>query len=262
MESLSVVIIGYNEEKNIGACIDAVKPIADEVILLDSFSYDKTVAIASAKGAAIRQSYFHDYISQKKKAIEFASHHYVLVLDADEIPDETLQQAILAQKRLGFPQRAYTMNRCSIFCHKPIRRGLWYPDKKLRLFDRRVASCGGLNPHDRIFLDKGIQAMHLPGELVHHAFDTVKEYLERNKAVSIAAAQSIFDAGIRRHWSKPVLSPLWAFINGYILRRGFLDGKTGLIIAVNTARQSWLKYKYLRQLELKNKWQLTYKPAH
>ncbi|MFN8242464.1 MAG: glycosyltransferase family 2 protein [Ferruginibacter sp.] len=265
MPPLSVVIIGYNEEKNIGACIDAVRHFADEVILLDSFSTDATLAIARSHGALIRQSYFHDYISQKKKAIQFASHEHVLLLDADEIVDEILAAAICEQKAAGFPHKAYSMNRCSIFCGRYIRRGLWYPDKKLRLFDRRAVSCGGLNPHDRICVHSNEKPFHLSGELIHHAFETVAEYHTRNRVVSYTAARSIFEAGVRKHWSKIVVSPLWAFLNGYLFRLGFLDGKAGWIIAVNTARQSFWKYRCLRQLQRAdqpNKISLLYKPAH
>jgi glycosyltransferase involved in cell wall biosynthesis len=246
MEALSVVVISYNEEKNIGRCIRSVSRIADEVIVVDSFSDDNTIAIAEAEGAVVTQARFNGYINQKNKAINLASNHFVLLLDADEAVSPELADSIIEAKRtFSFP--AYSMSRCSFFCGKFIRRGLWYPDRKLRLFDKRLGNCGGMDPHDRIVMNKRVPVKHLKGDLLHYTFDTIAEYLERNDAVSTIAAQSLYEAGIRKPWTKIVFSPLWAFINGYFLRLGFLDGYNGLIIALYSSQQSYAKYQKLRR---------------
>jgi glycosyltransferase involved in cell wall biosynthesis len=151
MHTLSVAIITYNEEKNIRRCIESVRKVADEIIVVDSFSDDDTVKIAEAAGAIVRQSEFSGYINQKNKAINLASHDYVLLLDADEGLSRELAYSIMEAKR-SFNFKAYSMKRCSIFKGKYIRHGLWYPDKKLRLFDKRLGICGGLNPHDKIIM--------------------------------------------------------------------------------------------------------------
>jgi glycosyltransferase involved in cell wall biosynthesis len=247
MKALSVVIITYNEEKNIGRCIDSVRAIADEVVVLDSFSTDATVAIAKEKGAIVHAQAFYGYIAQKNRAIQLAAHDYILSLDADEAVDETLAASILAAKQ-GFAHRAYTMNRCNWYRGRFIRHGLWYPDRKLRLFDRRVGYCGGMNPHDRIELRQPVPVCHLRGDLLHYTYRTAAEYWERNEEVSQVAAQSLFEKGLGRQWYKPLLSPVWAFVNGYLLRMGFLDGGRGWTIAVNTARQCYRKYELLQQL--------------
>lgn len=247
MQALSVVVISYNEEKIIGRCLDSVSRIADEVIVVDSYSEDGTVAIAESKGAIVKQSAFDGYINQKNKAINLASHNMVLLLDADEAVSEELADSILEAKK-DFSFSAYSMSRCSFFCGKFIRRGLWYPDKKLRLFDKRLGICGGMNPHDRIIMKDAVAVKQLNGDLLHYSFDTVEEYLDRNEAVSTIAAQSLYDAGIRRPWTKTIFSPLWAFINGYFLRMGFLDGQQGFIIALHTANQSYSKYAKLRRM--------------
>src|SRR5262245_55788275 len=145
MQPLSVVIITYNEEHNIARCIDSVKTVANEVIVLDSFSTDQTVAIARLHGAIVYQEKFRGYIGQKNLAMQFASHNYILSLDADEALDDKLAASILKAKK-SFSSRAYRMNRCTNFCGRFIRHGLWYPDRKIRLFDRRIAKWGGLNP--------------------------------------------------------------------------------------------------------------------
>jgi glycosyltransferase involved in cell wall biosynthesis len=248
MHPLSVVIITYNEEKNIKRCVESVSKVADEIIVVDSFSNDNTVNIAGAMGAIVKQYKFDGYIKQKNKAIALATNNYVLLLDADEALSDELTKAILAEKKT-FAFKAYSMKRCNIFCGKNIRHGLWYPDKKLRLFDKRYGTCGGLNPHDKIIMQEDISVKLLTGDLMHATFASIKEYQQRNSEVSSVAAQSLYDAGIKKSRLKIIFSPLWAFINGYFFRLGFLDGYKGFIIAVHTAHQSYLKYQKLRQLQ-------------
>jgi glycosyltransferase involved in cell wall biosynthesis len=247
MSDLSVVITTYNEEKNIGRCLDSVGAIADEVIVLDSFSGDHTVSIAVAKGAIVHQSEFSGYVKQKNKAIQLAANDHVLLLDADEALSKELANAILRAKD-EFKFAAYSMNRCNVFCGSFIKRGLWYPDRKLRLFDKSAGYCGGMNPHDKILMHEKVKVCHLRGDLLHYTYDSLEEYMERNDEVSSIAARSLYEAGIRRSWTKLFFSPLWSFINGYFLRLGFLDGYKGFIIAIHTANQTYTKYQKLRRL--------------
>jgi glycosyltransferase involved in cell wall biosynthesis len=248
MNKLSVVIITFNEEKNIGRCINSVRAVADEVIVLDSFSSDNTVSIALQKGAVVQQQTFTGYIQQKNRAIKLASHHLVLSLDADEALSEELAISVTAAKK-NTQCRAFSMNRCNIYCGHHIRHGLWYPDRKLRLFDKRIGYCGGMNPHDKIILTAPEKVIHLKGDLLHYTYQSLEEYHVRNEEVSTVAAQSLFDSGRKIHWSKILLSPAWAFINGYFLRLGFLDGWDGFVISYHTAQQSNRKYYKLKQLQ-------------
>lgn len=248
MNRLSVVIITFNESGNIGRCIDSVKTVADEVIVLDSFSTDNTAAIAVQKGAQVFQQAFNGYIHQKNRAIQLASNNLVLSLDADEALSEILAASI-EQVKQNYNGQAFSMNRCNIYCGHSIRHGLWYPDKKLRLFDKRTGYCGGMNPHDKIILNHPVTVIHLKGDLLHYTYQSIKEYLIRNEEVSTVVAQSLFDSEKKVHWSKIVLSPFWAFVNGYFLRLGFLDGRDGLLIAVQTTSQSYKKYYKLRHLQ-------------
>ncbi|MFM6924514.1 MAG: glycosyltransferase family 2 protein [Ferruginibacter sp.] len=248
MNALSVVIITFNEEKNIQRCIESVAPVADEIIVIDSFSDDRTVEIALSLGAIVKQSAFDGYIKQKNKAINEASNNYVLLLDADEFLSDELAASILKEKQ-HFNCKAYSMKRCNIFRGSYIRHGLWYPDRKLRLFDKRFGRCGGLNPHDIIIMEERTKVKRLEGEMYHNTFKDVEEYRRRNSEVSTVIAQSLFDAGIKKPRYKIILSPLWSFINGYFLRMGFLDGYNGFTIAVLTAQQSFFKYQRLRQLQ-------------
>ncbi len=249
MSKISAVIITFNEEQHIGRCIDSLMVVADEVIVLDSFSTDNTVAIARQKGALVYQQPFAGYIQQKNRAIMLASHNYILLVDADEALSKELGISILVEKQTGFSNRAYRMNRCNIFCGKPIRHGLWYPDRKLRLFDKRIGHCGGMNPHDKVILTEKLPVQQLEGELLHYTHNSVKAYKKRNDEISSISAQTLFELGKRPHWFKIILSPLWTFMNGYILKMGFLDGATGWVIALNTTRQSFQKYYKLRLLQ-------------
>lgn len=248
MNTLSVVIITFNEEQNIRRCIESVKAVADDVVVIDSFSEDRTVEIALSLGAKVKQSTFSGYINQKNKAINEASNNYVLLLDADEFLSDELAASILKEKE-HFKYKAYSMKRCNIFRGSYIRHGLWYPDRKLRLFDKRYGYCGGLNPHDMILMKEEMKVKLLEGDMFHHTFNNIEEYRTRNNQVSTIMAQSLFDAGIKKSRAKIFLSPLWSFINGYFLRLGFLEGYNGIIIAMFTAQQSFSKYQKLRELQ-------------
>jgi len=249
MQSLSVVIITYNEEYNIGRCINTVKKVADEIIVLDSYSTDNTVEIARSSGAIVHQEKFRGYIGQKNFAMQLASHNYILSLDADEALDDKLTASILEAKKT-FPSRAYSMNRCTNFCSRFIRHGLWYPDKKIRLFDRRIAKWGGLNPHDKIELQNGFVVKFLQGNILHYSFNTVEDLIWQNNRLSSIAAVALYASGKRSSWFKMLVHPAWAFVNGYFFRRGFLDGFDGFTIAINTSHQVFLKYSKLYRLQL------------
>jgi len=247
MEKLSAVIITLNEEANIGRCIDSLWQVADEIIVLDSNSSDDTADIARQKGALVTQRPFSGYIEQKNKALQLTSHDYVLSLDADEMLSEVLTQSIWKEKS-RFEYCAFYMNRSNKYCGKFIKYGLWYPNQKIRLFDKRIAYWGGRNPHDAVQLPEGRKPRFLKGDIIHFAYSSVKEHVERNEELSTIAANSLYIAGIKGHWTKIMLSPGWSFVHGYFLRGGILDGYYGFIIARLTARQSFLKYQKLRRL--------------
>ncbi len=248
MYSLSVVIITFNEESNIDRCISSVKKVADEIIVLDSFSTDETLAIAMSHGAIVHQEKFRGYIGQKNLAMQLASHDYILSLDADEALDEKLADRILEAKK-NFTARAYSMNRCTCYCGHFIRHGLWYPDKKIRLFDRRIAQWSGLNPHDKVEPEKGFRVVHLPGSILHYSFNSPEDLIWQNNRLSSIAAVSLYAAGRRTSWFKMIVHPAWAFVNGYFLRLGLLDGADGFTIAVNKSYQVFLKPSKLYRLQ-------------
>lgn len=248
MHPLSVVIITFNEEQNIRRCIESVEKVADEVIVLDSNSTDRTVEIARNLGAIVHTEKFKGYIGQKNYAMKLASNNYILSLDGDEALDEKLIDSILESKKT-FSYRAYSINRCTSYCGHFIRHGLWYPDKKIRLFDRRIAQWGGLNPHDKIILERGFNAKQLTGDIQHYSYNIPDDLIWQNNRLSSIAAASLYAAGHRSNWFKMLMRPTWAFFNGYFLRLGFLDGADGFTIAINTSHQVFLKYSKLYRLQ-------------
>lgn len=252
MPQLSVVIITYNEESHIAQCIGSVRAVADEIIVLDSYSSDQTAVIARSLGATVYQEKFRGYIDQKNLALQLAKNDYVLSLDADEELDDTLTAAILEEKK-SFSARAYTMKRCTNFCGHFIRHGNWYPDYKLRLFDKKIATWGGFNPHDRIELQKGIEAKKLNGDILHYSFDSMDDLVKQNYRLSSIAASSLYVKGKKTSWLKLLINPTWAFINGYLLRGGFLDGADGFFIAIHNAHYVFQKHSKLYHLWQKSK---------
>jgi glycosyltransferase involved in cell wall biosynthesis len=247
---LSVVIIAFNEEKNIGRCIDSVSAIAEEIIVLDSFSEDHTVDIAKQKGAIVTQIKFKGYIDQKNYALQLASHNLVLSLDADEALSKELTESISAIKR-NAESRAYSMSRCTNYCGCFLRHGSWYPDRKTRLFDKRVAVWGGNDPHDTIVLKKGVEASRLKGDILHFSYGSIEEHISQNNRFSSIAAHALMKREARFLWAKIIINPIWAFIYGYIFRLGFLDGFYGFVVAVNVGHYTFMKYSKLYQLKKK-----------
>jgi glycosyltransferase involved in cell wall biosynthesis len=241
MEKLSVVIITYNEEKNIGRCIESVKSIADEILILDSNSTDNTVAIAESRGAIVKQESFKGFIQMKNRAVELAGNDYILSLDADEALDPLLSDSIRKAKE-NFKYRAYRMNRCTNYCGQFIRHGTWYPDRKIRLFDRKIAQWGGTNPHDKIILKENITAEQLRGDILHYSYYTIAEHATQNNKFSTIAAESFFASGKKTTLFNIIGNPPWAFVQSYFIKAGFLDGLFGFVIAVQISHMTFLKH--------------------
>lgn len=248
MTPISVIIITFNEEDKIGRCIDSVRNLADEILVLDSLSTDKTVEIAKSKGAVVYDQPFLGYTEQKRKAMSLAKYDFVLNLDADEAVDEQLNRSILQEKQSS-SFKAFMMNRCTNYCGKFIRHGLWYPDRKVRLFDRRVVTWGGINPHERVIVDESIPLKKLKGDIYHYSYGSIQDHAAQNNRFSTISAEAMYKRGKKTSVFKLIFSPCWAFINGYFLRLGFLDGFLGYVIAKNIAHLTLLKHAKLYQLQ-------------
>lgn len=244
---LSVVIITFNEERNIGRCLDSVRGIADEVVVVDSFSTDKTEEICRKYGAIFVQHPFEGHIQQKNFALTQSSHTYVLSLDADEALSGELQKSVLAAKG-RWDADAYEMARLTNYCGHWIRHSDWYPDRKIRLFDKRKARWGGENPHDRIDLEPGTVRRRIDGEILHYSYHSVSQHLRQLNYFTDIGARVAFEQGKKASLPVILFSPVTKFVKGYFIRLGFLDGYYGFVVCAISAFASFVKYVKLRQL--------------
>ena len=249
MIKISAIIITQNEERNIGRCIDSIKSVVDEIVVIDSYSTDHTCDIAIEKGARVVKHPFKTHIDQKNYAITQALYDIVLSLDADEYLSETLTRSILEVKE-NWQFEAYRMNRLSSYGGKWIRHGNWYPDQKIRLWNKRKGLWGGENPHDKVILKKGVKVMHLKGDLLHRAYIDASETLSKIQRYSEIFADE--NAG-RRSTSalRMVAHSSFAFFKSYFFKRGFLDGFEGLMVA--KAVSNHVFYKYAKLYETNHK---------
>jgi glycosyltransferase involved in cell wall biosynthesis len=249
MQKISVVIITFNEELNIGRCIHSIKKIADEIIVVDSLSTDTTKAICQMLNVTFIEQEFLGYIEQKNFAIDQANYDFVLSLDADEALDENLKQSILKAKEDGLTSDSYKMNRCTSFCGKWIKHGTWYPDKKIRLFNKHKAKWAGVNPHDRIETLPNTSKTYLKGDILHYSYNNLEEVIAQANKFTTIQAKAMYAHGKRATLLNLVLNPAIAFFSGYILKAGFLDGADGYLLAKIIAWQTRMKYAKLLHLQ-------------
>ena len=248
MLKISAVIITYNEEKYIEQCIKSVREVADEIIVVDSLSNDRTPEICQKLGVKFIEQSFLGYKEQKNFAVGQASHDYILSLDADEALSVELKNEILKIKSNGNPQAGYTFNRLNSYCGQWINHTIFYPDEKLRLFDRNKGEWGGLNPHDQFRLKEGYHSKHLKGDLLHWFIDDIDEYLAKINKFSTISANSYFQNGRKSNYFIIVFRPLFHFFRGYIFKLGFIDGYNGFVICSLNAYLCFLKYIKLHRL--------------
>ncbi len=242
--SISCVVITLNEERNLARCLQSLYTVADELVVVDSFSTDKTEEIARSFGARFMTNKFVGHIEQKNFAKAQATNDYILSLDADEELSAELIKSILEVKA-NWKSDGYFMNRLSNYCGQWIRHSGWYPDTKMRLFDRRKGQWKGRNPHDQYNIDAGNSTSFLKGDILHYTYYTVEEHRRQAEKFANIAAQSHFDAGIRSSYFMLVVKTVSKFIRNYIIKAGFLDGRNGFIICRITAWETWMKYKKL-----------------
>jgi glycosyltransferase involved in cell wall biosynthesis len=243
---LTVCIITFNEEKNIRRCIKSIKPVADEIIVVDSFSKDGTRRICEEEGVKFIEHAFEGHIQQKNFAVSQASNEFVLSLDADEFLSEELSNSIKLVKESGTHQ-AYSMNRLNGIAGRWIRSTDWYPDRKLRLWKKYIGKWGGYNPHDTVIVEEGTHVQHLSGNLMHDSYQNYHEM--KVKAIQYA---KIF-ANANRHKKssstfKAIFKGIYTFIRNYFFKYGFVNGMDGLVISYTNAYYTYHKYLMLKKL--------------
>ena len=246
---LSAVIITLNEERNIERCLLSLRNIVDEIVVIDSFSTDRTEEKCKKFGVKFIQHSFKGYATQKNFAMESAKYDIVLNLDADEVLSEELKKAILTAKQ-NWRADGYYFNRLTNYCGKWIKHCGWYPDRKLRLVDRRKAKWGGGEVHEKIVMEKGAKTQFLPGDLLHYSYYTIGEHVKQQRLFSDLAAKEAFKKGKRSTIFHVSINPAYTFIRKFLLQFGFLDGYYGWVISTISAKANFWKYSKLRRLNL------------
>ena len=248
---ISAVIITFNEAKNIARCIDSLQGVADEIVVVDSFSTDSTINICKQKNVVVVQREWKGYSEAKNLGNRTATHDFILSVDADEALDEKLTQSILKEKES--PRcKAYTMNRMTNYCGKWIKHCDWYPDVKLRLWDKKIGSWEG-EIHEKIELEPNTKISHLKGDLLHYAIDSIQDHIKRVINFSEIAANDDHIKGKKASLVLHIIiNPFTTFLNKYFLKAGFLDGYYGFVICILSGFSNFLKYTKLRELNKKH----------
>jgi glycosyltransferase involved in cell wall biosynthesis len=242
---ITATIITLNEERNIARAIESLR-CCDEIVVVDSGSVDRTVELASNLGARILESPWHGYATQKNHAAEKAAHDWILSLDADEALSESLEGEIWTLKKKGPICDAYTVPRLAQYLGRWILHSGWYPDRKIRLYNRAKAKWVGDFVHESVSVDGRVG--HLESNLLHYTCDSLSEHLKTMDRYTTLAAEELVSRKEKIHLRNMILDPAWTFTKTYFVQRGFQDGLEGLTIAYMAALYTFLKYAKARNM--------------
>jgi glycosyltransferase involved in cell wall biosynthesis len=246
MAKISACIISFNEEAKIERCLKSLAPVVDEIVVVDSLSTDRTKKIVAKYTDKIFDQKFLGHIEQKNLAVSKASHDWILSLDCDEVLSEELQSSILVIKDNIEAHDAYRMPRRTFYVYRWLNH-CWYPDRKVRLFNRNSAKWGGTNPHDRVEVD-GDDINELKGDILHYSFDSISEHIRTLDHFSEIGAREIIIKGKRVTAITPLLRGLWTFIKLFFLKRGFIDREAGFVVSVISGMHTFIKYSKVRTM--------------
>ncbi len=239
MTRISALIITHNEAKHIGACIDSLTGVADEIIVVDSFSTDQTAAIAQSKGAKIVQEAFAGFGPQKNLGADLATNDYILSVDADETLSPALRATIRDLKQSNI-SGSYYVNRLNHIGTKPVKSCGWYPDTRIRLYNRKEARWDNKAVHEELITPD--DPKYLPGDLLHYSYENYEDMRIRADSYATLGAAPLKGKGKAYLTVKLLMNPLAKFVKSYILQGGISDGYAGWMISKYKARETFMKY--------------------
>lgn len=246
--AVSGCVIAYQEAEHIAACVGSLLACCEEVVVVDSGSTDRTRELAEAAGARVLlNAPFPGHRQQKQLAAEQAAHDWVLSLDADERVTPELAAQVNALKRAGLRAPAYEMPRRNHYLGRVVRGGIFVPDRKVRLFDRRAARWGGRNPHDKVLIEGGRAPHRLEQPIEHFSYRDLRDHLNTIDKFTAIAARELRAEGRRFRWLDLLLRPPSVFLKSLVLKLGVRDGWRGVLIAAMAFYYDWLKYWRLRR---------------
>lgn len=244
---ISAVIITFNEEQHIARCLQSVFQVADEVIVMDSRSTDRTPEICKSFNVKFISTDWKGFSATKNEGNQMATYEYILSLDADECLDGELIREIKHLKEQHL-QAVYSVNRLTNYCGKWIRFSGWNPDWKVRLFPKDLVKWNDAIVHEELELPQHIEEVTLKGRLLHYSYSSTAQHRQRADKYSLLTAQKYASQGKKSTIASPYFAAIGRFVSMYFLKLGFLDGMEGLQIAWISARSNALKYKELKRL--------------
>jgi glycosyltransferase involved in cell wall biosynthesis len=242
---ITATIITLNEERNIARAIESLR-CCDEILILDSGSTDRTLQLAENLGARVFEAGWRGYAGQKNWAAEQASNDWILSIDADEALSEALEAEIWNLKKSGTRYDGYTMPRLARYLGRWILHSGWYPDRKIRLYDRTKGQWVGDFVHESVHVEGRVG--QLDSNILHFTCESLSEHVKTMERYTTLAAQEIAARQIQVPLWRVVMDPQWTFFKSYLLQRGFLDGREGLTIAYMAAFYTFLKYAKARNM--------------
>jgi glycosyltransferase involved in cell wall biosynthesis len=245
---ISAVVRTFNEELNIRDCLESLK-WADEVLVVDALSTDRTVEIAREYTDQVILQEWLGHVGQSQFVTDRASHLWVFSLDADERVSPELRDEILALDLENTPHDAYDMPRRHFFLRRWINHSGWYPDRNIRLFRKDRCRWGGYEPHDKIQVPGSLAS--LKGDLHHYIYRDMNHFAETKNRYATRTARDHFRTGRKSTLIHITLRPLFTFFDRYLIRRGILDGLAGYVISVMEAYGVFLKYIKLYEMQRK-----------
>ncbi len=252
MAKLSVVIITKNEERILPETLKAVQTITDDVLVCDTGSTDATIAVAIANGAKVIKEQWMGFGLTKNKANLKAKYDWILQLDADEIPDEQLQQTLKTLPLLN-EKELYSVQFKNYLAEKWLQYGEWGTDAHIRLFNKKNVKWNDAPVHEELLYDKSFTVTKLQGFILHKTMQSKKQYAQKMKLYSERGGEKYFEQGKKGAWWKQYLSPILNFVKNYFFKLGFLDVAAGLTVAKMQAAYTYKKYATLNSLLKKNK---------
>ncbi len=243
---VSAVLITYNEEANIEAALRSLGGIADEIVVVDSLSTDRTVKLARAFTDKVVSRKWTNYSDQKNFANGLAGHPWILSLDADERISDDLRTEILALRGEDPSCAGFSMPRLVFYLGRWIRHGGWYPDRKIRLFRKDAARWEGEFVHEKLVISGDIRRFRHP---IHHfTYRNIADHLARIDKFADLGAQKLYARGKKCRWYHLLFMPLGRFLKSYLLKLGFLEGFAGIVVSVLNGYSIFVRYAKLGEI--------------
>ncbi len=248
MDAISATIITRNEEQNLERCLNALKGVVDEIVVVDSYSTDRTVEICQRYGCKVTQREFRGFGSQRQYATGLASHNYILSIDADEVISEDLRNHIIELKNKGFDHRVYSINILNYFCGQPLHHSGYESEWQVRLFNKRYANWNLRDFSDKVSYSDSVNPARLPGRIHHYRCANLSEFYRKENRLAALQAKVFAANGKKIGSITPMLKAFTEYMRCHVCDLAWLDGKQGMIIAGRRSRTVYEAYRMARAL--------------